>query len=87
MAGFLGKLFGKGNSTKKYEDIFWMAHYRVGQSVEYAFQQAVYAAVNDGVFEDQLAAAEKLYEILRPRVEAEDSADLPALDKAKARIK
>lgn len=87
MAGFFGKLFGRGANTKKYEDIFWMAHYKVGQSVEYAFQQAVDAAVNDGVFEEPVAAAEKLYEILKPRVEAEDPKDIPALDKAKSRIK
>jgi len=87
MAGFLSKVFGKGTSTKKYEDIFTLAHYRVGQSIEYAFQQAVTAAVSDGVFESSTAAAEKLFEVLKPKVEAEDPKELPALEKAKNKAK
>lgn len=83
--GFLSKLFSKkGSNIKKYEDIFMTAHYRVGQSVEYAFKQAVDAGVKDGAFASAAAGAEALYNALISKVEPEDKADL---EKAKARIK
>ncbi len=87
MAGFLSKLFGKGGSTKKYEEIFSSAHYGVKQSLEYSFQQAVDAAVADGVFATPVEAAAKLYDAVKPKVEAEDPKELPLLDKAKAKVK
>jgi len=81
---FLSKLFGsKGKSTKKYEDIYFQAR-KIGQSVEYAFKQAVENAVADGVFESRAAAAQQLYELIKPRVERED---LPSLEKALAKTK
>jgi hypothetical protein len=83
--GFFARLFGKGGGgTKKYEDIFLTAHYRMKQSVEYAFKQAVEASVQDGVFEDRVTAADALYEAVLPQTEPEDKAEL---EKAKSRIK
>ncbi len=82
--GFLSRLFGGGNKgTKKYEDIFFGA-IKIGQSVEYAFRQAVDAAVNDKVFADRKEAAQKLYEAILPKAEPEHKNDL---NRAVARIK
>lgn len=82
--GFLSKLFGKGGGTKKYEDIYLTARYKVGQSTEYAFKQAVDAGVKDGVWQTAAAGAEALYQLVLPKTEPEDKADL---EKAKNRIK
>jgi hypothetical protein len=87
MAGFFSKLFGKRTSTKKYEDVFMTARYRVGQSVEYAFTQAVDLAVREGAFSSRAEAAEKLYEVLLPKAEKEEKADAADLLKAKNKIK
>lgn len=85
MAGFLSKLFGRGgSSTKKYEDIYLTARYRVGQSTEYAFRQAVDASVKEGAFSDAASAADALYDLVLPKTEPEDKADL---EKARSRIK
>lgn len=84
MAGFLSKLFGKGGNIKKYEDIFLTARYKVGQSTEYAFKQAVDAGVKDGFWENAPAGAAALYQLVVSKIEPEDKADL---EKAKNRIK
>lgn len=70
MAGFLSKLFGGGGNkgTKKYEDIFFGA-LRMGQSAEYAFKQAIDSAMADKVFNSRKEAAQKLHELVLPRVE------------------
>lgn len=81
--GFLSKLFGKGKSTKKYEDIYFQAR-RMGQSVEYAFKQAVDNAVQDGLYESKPVAAKELLALIQPNAEPEDR---PGLEKAVSRIK
>lgn len=82
--GLFGKLFGgKGKSTKKYEQIYFQAR-RMGQSVEYAFKQAVESAVADGVYASKAEGAAELYEVVKPNAERED---LPGLEKALNRMK
>ncbi|HHV62765.1 MAG TPA: hypothetical protein GXX51_09030 [Firmicutes bacterium] len=83
MAGFLSGLFGGKKGTKKYEDIFTTAK-KMGQSIEYAFRQAVDASVADKVFKDKSEACDKLLEVLLPKVDSELH---PALRKACERIK
>ncbi|NLG84517.1 MAG: hypothetical protein GX493_07945 [Firmicutes bacterium] len=68
-------LFGKKNPYKKYEDLFFAAT-KMGQSVEYAFKQAVNAGITDKAFADQAEASQKLYESLLPRVDYEQKAPL-----------
>lgn len=82
--GFLSKLFGgKGKSTRKYEQIYSQAR-RMGQSVEYAFKQAVDSSVADGVFASTSEAAVELHQVIKPQAEREDHA---GLDKALNRMK
>ncbi len=68
-------LFGKKNPYKKYEDLFFAA-VKMGQSVEYAFKQAINAGVADKVFTDQNDACEKLYAALTGKVDYEQKAPL-----------
>lgn len=81
--GLFAKIFGKGKSTKKYEDIYFQAR-KMGQSVEYAFKQAVDMSVKDGVYASAVDAAKELHATIEPNAEAEDR---PGLEKAVARIK
>lgn len=81
---FFSRLFGnKGKSTKKYEDIYFQAR-KMGQSVEYAFKQAVDRGVSEGVFESAAAGAPILFELVKPNAEKED---VPGLEKALNRMK
>lgn len=82
--GIFSKLFSKkGKSTRKYEQIYSQAR-RMGQSVEYAFKQAVDSAVADGVFSSTSEAAQELYNVILPQAEQEDR---PGLEKALNRMK
>lgn len=81
---FLARLFGGGKkSTKKYEDIYFQAR-KMGQSVEYAFKQAVDRAVAEGLYASASEGAQALYEAIKPNAEQED---LPNLEKALNRMK
>lgn len=81
---FLGRLFGnKGKSTKKYEQIYFQAR-KMGQSVEYAFKQAVDSAVADGVYASPAEGGPALFEVVQPNAERED---VPGLQKALNRMK
>lgn len=81
--GLLARIFGRGKSTKKYEDIYFQAR-KMGQSIEYAFKQAVDMAVKDGLYESAPEAAKELHAAIEPNAEAEDR---PGLEKAVSRIK
>jgi hypothetical protein len=75
--GLISKLFNK-NPNYKYEQIYFDAR-SMGQSVQYAFKQAVDAAVKAGLYTTPAEAAKVLYQGIEPDAEQED---LPNLSKA-----
>ena len=76
-------LIGKKAPYKKYTDLFFTAT-KTGQSVEYALRQAIDAGIADKVFTGRADGAEKLNEVLMPRVEREQ---MTPLEKAYNRLK